>query len=532
MHTGHNMEMALGTEQTPAFPHEQSTVVYSAGSFGLNNRGKPCFDQLFVKGSIVHRECADCAASHKNIYYLRVTDVPSELSAYDVFLENWFDRYNNKLNVDFRLYSSLPDLRNDRNRWNACNFNDAGVGFPRDCGPTGQIGHQWNSILRDGGQANVKYTVIWVHSVNLVDIQCASHKHPDNDGEQEERWRGQWTWAHLSPWRDEEDGQDDYEEEWEMEDYGQVEDGMDFEIIWDEEEYAICSEEVHVPVLFEPGSQGTITDTNKANGTVKVEAVSNTTNNNKDWVVNKTEGWVPIKAIAGFEKWPKVGEAVAAKRLWEPTTWIKSGCHRAASELATFIEQTSITKVDMTLYKCFAHCKKQAAMKFFSVTKGSTCFCSPNLPGGKIDAALCDMKCPVAPTESCGGVASAASVYSMVDCTPASPQEVARAQRAKMIFAYAIVGPGSCGDDKKALCELNGSSFLSGTVDECKIACWEAKGAVACHGFTYDDEKSECTFHTDVTSGKAKQKKGLRCFFKRLGGQSKEPKAFPWSTWD
>jgi hypothetical protein len=34
-------------------------------------------------------------------------------------------------------------------RWLFCNYDDASVGFPRDCGPTGPVTNQWNSIATD-----------------------------------------------------------------------------------------------------------------------------------------------------------------------------------------------------------------------------------------------------------------------------------------------------------------------------------------------------------------------------------------------
>ena len=41
----------------------------------------------------------------------------------------------------------------DKNRWQFCNYNDRGIGFPRDCGPTGRINSPWNSYTRGGGYA-------------------------------------------------------------------------------------------------------------------------------------------------------------------------------------------------------------------------------------------------------------------------------------------------------------------------------------------------------------------------------------------
>ena len=44
---------------------------------------------------------------------------------------------SNTMNVDFKLFNNLNDAKNDTNAWTYCNFNDDGVGFPRDCGVSG-----------------------------------------------------------------------------------------------------------------------------------------------------------------------------------------------------------------------------------------------------------------------------------------------------------------------------------------------------------------------------------------------------------
>jgi hypothetical protein len=107
---------------------------------------------------IIQRECADCKDSHKNIFYKRIADTGNRyFDAYEMFIGSWRDRYKfdgidpyefgNKLNADFELYSTLEDALAGKNRWTYCNYNDW-VGFPRDCGPTRYVPHQWNGILR------------------------------------------------------------------------------------------------------------------------------------------------------------------------------------------------------------------------------------------------------------------------------------------------------------------------------------------------------------------------------------------------
>jgi hypothetical protein len=64
------------------------------------------------------------------------------MNAYDIFTRNWFSN-NNVLGTDFWIYDSLNDAQADSNRWGFCNYNDPGVGYPRDCGRWGSVGSKW-----------------------------------------------------------------------------------------------------------------------------------------------------------------------------------------------------------------------------------------------------------------------------------------------------------------------------------------------------------------------------------------------------
>ena len=101
---------------------------------------------------IVRRVCPGCSRSHKDLYYRRLSDMPEEFDLLDTLMNNWVDT-DNKLNKDFAIYSNHLDAYYDVNRWEHCNFNDLGIGFPRDCGPNKLISNNWNSYYRDGGQA-------------------------------------------------------------------------------------------------------------------------------------------------------------------------------------------------------------------------------------------------------------------------------------------------------------------------------------------------------------------------------------------
>lgn len=113
---------------------------------------------------VIRRECARCSSQHHDVYYKRLTD-KTTFDAYGLLLETWSST-NNALNTDFELYSSLRDAANNRSAWNFCNYDDPGVAFPRDCGPSDSVGGQWNSFTR-GGQSDVRFTLVTITTAML-----------------------------------------------------------------------------------------------------------------------------------------------------------------------------------------------------------------------------------------------------------------------------------------------------------------------------------------------------------------------------
>ena len=111
--------------------------------------GKAKFNQLFWNSPshILKRVCPDCADSHREIYYKRLT----KLDTFDLYsyTDNWRSQ-DNILGTDFNLYSTLEDAKNDRNAWTYCNYDDPNIGMFRDCGPNGKINMQWTSKKRGG----------------------------------------------------------------------------------------------------------------------------------------------------------------------------------------------------------------------------------------------------------------------------------------------------------------------------------------------------------------------------------------------
>jgi len=110
----------------------------------------------------IRRICYSCSqTSHQNIIYKRLTP-PVGIDIPNLFLSNWFDDPpglgTNKRNTDFNLFSSMEDAMTNKNPWTFCNFNDPGIGFPRDCGPTEQVNSEWNSLHR-GGETDYAYYI-------------------------------------------------------------------------------------------------------------------------------------------------------------------------------------------------------------------------------------------------------------------------------------------------------------------------------------------------------------------------------------
>merc|ERR1712194_162255 len=95
------------------------------------------------EGSYIKRICESCSKStHKLIIYKRLTP-KGQIEFSKLFLSDWFSKPSS-------------DAENDVSQWSFCNYNDAGIGFPRDCGPTGYVSSEWNSMTR-GGETDFAY---------------------------------------------------------------------------------------------------------------------------------------------------------------------------------------------------------------------------------------------------------------------------------------------------------------------------------------------------------------------------------------
>jgi len=109
--------------------------------------------QTIDAGSYIRRICKSCSrSSHKDIIYKRLTS-KGEIDFKDLFLGNWFSEPaggKNIRTVDFNLFSSFENAKKNKDQWQFCDYNDDGIGFPRNCGPTGRATNEWNSMRRGG----------------------------------------------------------------------------------------------------------------------------------------------------------------------------------------------------------------------------------------------------------------------------------------------------------------------------------------------------------------------------------------------
>lgn len=142
-------------------PAASDIVFLAKGSFGQIDIGSAETDNDFLNSALqlVRRDCGQsCRADYQTIFYKRTSAIPDGWSIYNNMYSDWFSAQNN-IHVDFELYSTLEDACNGVNQWQYCNYNDPGIGFPRDCGINGGVGGQWNSKSR-GGHADFQYTII------------------------------------------------------------------------------------------------------------------------------------------------------------------------------------------------------------------------------------------------------------------------------------------------------------------------------------------------------------------------------------
>jgi hypothetical protein len=143
----------------PAPEYDGWTQLYGRGSM-ISTKTKDEKWENVTQFSLVRRVCKSCSrATHKDVIYKRIKK-KGDIDFRDLFLSNWFSDPSgagtNILGSDFNLFSTVEDALNNTNHWTFCNYNDPGIGFPRDCGPTGYVPSEWNSLNR-GGEKDFAY---------------------------------------------------------------------------------------------------------------------------------------------------------------------------------------------------------------------------------------------------------------------------------------------------------------------------------------------------------------------------------------
>ena len=168
-HTGQQFEVyaefGITPGKGPGVPAGEGwTTVLSKGAFGAARVTPDGLEKMLFQQSpdrIIRRECPRCPDDvYKVVYYRRLTP----LNGLDLVLtlaSNWTD-YQNVLNTDFEMYSTLKDAqtRTQSARWMTCNYNDkSGVGAFRDCGPKEPVSNNWNSFSGRGGPDDIRFAV-------------------------------------------------------------------------------------------------------------------------------------------------------------------------------------------------------------------------------------------------------------------------------------------------------------------------------------------------------------------------------------
>ena len=117
------------------------------------------------------------AYPYNNIIYKRLTPIGD----WDFFRLLHFDWFSNKpiggkpitnqMYIDFVLYDNISDAKADVNAWKFCNYDDPGVGFPRDCGKQKAVGGKWISYY-PGLYSRTEKDFIWRLATNMDEIDA------------------------------------------------------------------------------------------------------------------------------------------------------------------------------------------------------------------------------------------------------------------------------------------------------------------------------------------------------------------------
>lgn len=114
----------------------------SAGRPVSRRPTRSCLQDLAAPGQAKGQQ----PASHTRGLHAHVGEPAGLTTAWTCVLigQDTFDLYSNLANTwasagnvlgtDFNMYSTYADAQAGVNGWQSCNFDDSGVGYPRDCG--------------------------------------------------------------------------------------------------------------------------------------------------------------------------------------------------------------------------------------------------------------------------------------------------------------------------------------------------------------------------------------------------------------
>jgi hypothetical protein len=126
----------------PSDRWEMGVALTGVGTAGDSNLSEEDFNSKFQACPVVrYKRNGAVLAIYKRTNRNNLADV----NGYKLFTDTW-SSVENAVGEDFQIYGSETDMLADTNRWLYCNYDDPGVGFPRDCGPNGNVNSRWFSM--------------------------------------------------------------------------------------------------------------------------------------------------------------------------------------------------------------------------------------------------------------------------------------------------------------------------------------------------------------------------------------------------
>lgn len=101
-------------------------------------------------------------------FYKRLTGQQT-FDLYSNLADTWSSA-SNVMGTDFYMYSTYAAALAGTGAWTYCNYDDPGVGYPRDCGPSDDVAWRWTELHDDslphngGGQTT---TTFWVQVASV-----------------------------------------------------------------------------------------------------------------------------------------------------------------------------------------------------------------------------------------------------------------------------------------------------------------------------------------------------------------------------